>query len=180
MSMSLCMYTPLDYVLANRKAYYENLYETQLEGKARFKQIDREFSLKALMKTNLLKRLVSSIYAFDKTITYLTEGAQAILDAIKSNDSSEITDLDANSYFDDDDSQVEGLVSIQRLSHILHYTVPSPTILIFELKGKYLFASAMKRINQNEKERIVVEEYYYSDGLTYPHQVRHNAHSLLR
>lgn len=56
-------------------------------------------------------------------------------------------------------------VSIQRLSRILHYTVPSPTILIFELKGKYLFASAMKRINQNEKERIVVEEYHYSDWI---------------
>ena len=56
-------------------------------------------------------------------------------------------------------------VSIQRLSRILHYTVPSPTILIFELKGKYLFASAIKRINQNEKERIVVEEYHYSDWI---------------
>ena len=56
-------------------------------------------------------------------------------------------------------------VSIQRLSRILHYTVPSPTILIFELKGKYLFASAVKRINQNEKERIVVEEYHYSDWI---------------
>ena len=56
-------------------------------------------------------------------------------------------------------------VLIQRLSRILHYTVPSPTILIFELKGKYLFASAMKRINQNEKERIVVEEYHYSDWI---------------
>lgn len=56
-------------------------------------------------------------------------------------------------------------VSIQRLSRILHYTVPSPTILIFELKDKYLFASAMKRINQNEKERIVVEEYHYSDWI---------------
>lgn len=56
-------------------------------------------------------------------------------------------------------------VSVQRLSRILHYTVPSPTILIFELKGKYLFASALKRINQNEKEKIVVEEYHYSDWI---------------
>lgn len=110
MSMSLCMYTPLDYVLPNRKAYYENLYDTQLEGKGRFRQTDREFSLKALMKTNLLKRLESSIYAFDKTINYLIEGAQAILNAIKSDDSSEITDFDTNSYFDDDDLQIDGLM----------------------------------------------------------------------
>lgn len=56
-------------------------------------------------------------------------------------------------------------VSVQRLSRILHYTVPSPTILIFELNSKYLFASALKRINQNERERIVVEEYHYSDWI---------------
>lgn len=56
-------------------------------------------------------------------------------------------------------------VSVERLSRVLHYTVPSPTILIFELKDKYLFSSALKRINQNEKEKIVVEEYHYSDWI---------------
>lgn len=54
-------------------------------------------------------------------------------------------------------------VPVQRLSRILHYTIPSPTILIFELQDRYLFASALKRINQNERKRIVVEEYHYSD-----------------
>lgn len=56
-------------------------------------------------------------------------------------------------------------VSVQRLSRIIHYTVPSPTILIFKLKGKYLFSSALKRINQNEKERIVIEECHYGDWI---------------
>lgn len=56
-------------------------------------------------------------------------------------------------------------VSVQRLSRILHCTVPSPTILIFELQGSYLFASALKRINQNDGERIIVEEYHYSDWI---------------
>src|SRR5574344_121150 len=56
-------------------------------------------------------------------------------------------------------------VSIQRLSRILHYIVPSPTILVFELNGKYVFASALKRMNDNERGRIVVEEYHYSDWI---------------
>lgn len=56
-------------------------------------------------------------------------------------------------------------VSVQRVSRILQETIPSPMILIFELKDKYLFTSALKRINQNEKERVVVEEYHYSDWI---------------
>lgn len=56
-------------------------------------------------------------------------------------------------------------VSLQRLSYILHYTVQSPTVLIFELKGKYLFGSALKRINKNEKNKIVVEEYHFGSWI---------------
>ena len=63
--------------------------------------------------------------------------------------------------------QLKSEVSLQRLSRILHYTVPSPTVLIFELKGKYLFASALKRINQNEKNKIVVEEYHFSSWIDF-------------
>ncbi|MEG1738548.1 MAG: helicase-related protein [Odoribacter sp.] len=79
MTMSLCMYTPLAYVLPHRKKYYEDLYDTKLEGKASFKQSDREFSLKYLMKTNLLKRLESSIFSFGKTVDALISGIEFIL-----------------------------------------------------------------------------------------------------
>ena len=109
MSMSLCMYTPLFYVMPERKAYYEDLYDTKLKGKGSFKQSDREFSLKALMKTNLLKRLESSVFAFNRTISFLIEGLQTILDSLNKNNGTEITDFDIDSNWDDDDS-VEGLM----------------------------------------------------------------------
>lgn len=170
MSMSLCMYTPLDYVLANRKAYYENLYDTQLEGKARFKQIDREFSLKALMKTNLLKRLESSIYAFDKTITYLIDGAQAILDAIKSDDSSEITDFDANSYFDDDDSQVEGLMigNATKIRVADLDKVRYQSNLEFDLAILRHISESIKKVTPDRDEKIEELKRIISDKITKP------------
>ncbi len=170
MSMSLCMYTPLDYVLPNRKAYYENLYDTQLEGKARFKQIDREFSLKALMKTNLLKRLESSIYAFDKTITYLTEGVQAILDAIKSDDGSEITDFDTNSYFDDDDLQVEGLMigNATKIRVADLDKVRYQSNLEFDLTILCHISESIKKITPDRDEKIEGLKRIISDKITKP------------
>lgn len=170
MSMSLCMYTPLDYVLPNRKAYYENLYDTPLEGKGRFKQIDREFSLKALMKTNLLKRLESSIYAFDKTITYLTEVAQAIWDAIKSDDSSEITDFDANSYFDDDDSQVEGLMigNATKIRVADLDKVRYQSNLEFDLAILHHISESIKKVTPDRDEKIEELKRIISDKITKP------------
>lgn len=109
MSMTLCMYTPLFYVLPQYKHYYEDLYDTKLKGKGSFKQSDREFSLKALMKTNLLKRLESSIFAFGKTVDYLIEGVRFLLTQIEY-DTAQIEDIDLRSEWDDDDLQVDSLM----------------------------------------------------------------------
>lgn len=64
-------------------------------------------------------------------------------------------------------------VSLQRLSRIIHEALPSPTIVVFRLNGKFLFTSALKRLNKNEKGKIVIEEYHFSswmdlDSLTVP------------
>lgn len=170
MSMSLCMYTPLDYVLSNRKAYYENLYDTQLEGKGRFKQTDREFSLKALMKTNLLKRLESSIYAFDKTITYLIEVAQTILDTIKNDDSSEITDFDTNSYFDDDDLQVDGLMigNATKIRVADLDKVRYQSNLEFDLSILYHISVSIKKVTPDRDEKIEELKHIISDKIANP------------
>lgn len=56
-------------------------------------------------------------------------------------------------------------VSLQRISRIIQETLPSPTVTIFELEYKYLFSSALKRLNKNERGKIVVEEYHYSDWI---------------
>jgi helicase-like protein/SNF2 domain-containing protein len=65
----LAVYAPVSYILPSRLKKYEDIYDTQVEGgKGKLKQIDRERSLQALMTTNLLKRLESSIEAFRLTL----------------------------------------------------------------------------------------------------------------
>jgi hypothetical protein len=56
-------------------------------------------------------------------------------------------------------------VSVQRLSRIIQETLPSPTIILFKLGNKYLFSSAIKRLNKNEKQKVVTEEYHYSNWI---------------
>lgn len=103
MQMTMCVYTPLDYVLPEMESIYADRYDTKLEGKTRFKQKDREFNLKALMRTNLLKRLESSIYAFDSTISYLIEGIEDVLGKLDKSESAEISDFDSDTYCEDDE-----------------------------------------------------------------------------
>ena len=56
-------------------------------------------------------------------------------------------------------------VSLPRLSKIIQETLPSPVLIIFELDDKYLFSSALKRLNKSERGKIVVEEYHYSSWI---------------
>ncbi len=71
-SLSLAIYAPVTYILPSRLKKYEVLYDTVVaDGKRRFKQADREKSLQALMTTNLLKRLESSVESFRLTLQRL-------------------------------------------------------------------------------------------------------------
>lgn len=67
--LKLSVYAPISYVFPSRLHKYEELYDTLVEGgKGKLRQADRERSLQALMTTNLLKRLESSIEAFRITL----------------------------------------------------------------------------------------------------------------
>ncbi len=67
--LKLALYAPVSYILPSRLKKYEEVYDTQVEGgKGKLKQIDRERSLQALMTTNLLKRLESSVESFRLTL----------------------------------------------------------------------------------------------------------------
>ncbi len=62
--LKLSIYAPVSYILPSRIAKYEALYDTEVGGgKSKLRQADREKSLQALMTTNLLKRLESSVEA---------------------------------------------------------------------------------------------------------------------
>jgi SNF2 family DNA or RNA helicase len=81
--LKLCVYAPISYILPSRLKKYEELYDTEIkEGKSKFKQIDRERSLQALMTTNLLKRLESSVEAFRLTLGSLQKNINNTIELI--------------------------------------------------------------------------------------------------
>jgi len=81
--LKLTVYAPISYILPSRLRKYEDLYDTELEGgKNRFRQADRERSLQALMTTNLLKRLESSVEAFRLTLGALQSNITDTLETI--------------------------------------------------------------------------------------------------
>ncbi|OQX04108.1 MAG: helicase [Thiothrix lacustris] len=80
--LRLAVYAPVSYILPSRLAKYEMLYDTQVSGKGKLKQADREKSLQALMTINLLKRLESSVEAFRLTLQKLQSKHEATLTKI--------------------------------------------------------------------------------------------------
>ncbi|MAT94542.1 MAG: helicase [Halioglobus sp.] len=113
--LKLAVYAPLSYILPSRVAKYESLYDTEVGGgRGRLKQVDRERSLQALMTTNLLKRLESSVEAFRLTLGSLKQNLTGTLDAIadfeRSGGTLQVSDYTANaSAFDPDDDDLAGL-----------------------------------------------------------------------
>jgi len=113
--LKLAVYAPLSYILPSRIGKYEAIYDTEVGGgRGRLKQVDRERSLQALMTTNLLKRLESSVEAFRLTLGSLKANLAGTLDAIadfeRSGGTIEVSDYTANaSDFDPDDDDLGGL-----------------------------------------------------------------------
>jgi len=82
--LKLAVYAPISYILPSRLRKYEEMYDTQTEGgRGKLRQLDRERSLQALMTTNLLKRLESSVEAFRLTLGALAGNVSRTLDAIE-------------------------------------------------------------------------------------------------
>jgi hypothetical protein len=82
--LKMSVYAPVSYILPSRMPKYEEMYDTQVEGgKGTLRQIDRERSLQALMTTNLLKRLESSVDAFRLTLTSLHDNHERTLAKIR-------------------------------------------------------------------------------------------------
>ena len=108
--LKLAVYAPISYILPSRLKKYEEMYDTQVAGRGKLKQVDREKSLQALMTTNLLKRLESSIQAFRLTLTSLRNNNANTLAKISAfNKTGEVANIDdltsqmENLDVDDDD-----------------------------------------------------------------------------
>lgn len=81
--LKLSVYAPISYILPSRLAKYEAMYDTEVKGgTSKFRQVDREKSLQALMTTNLLKRLESSVHSFRLTLSKLQKNHTELLEKI--------------------------------------------------------------------------------------------------
>jgi superfamily II DNA or RNA helicase len=67
--LTLAAYAPLRYVLAHKRAAYDEKYSTMVRGgEGCFRQADREENLVHLIRVNVLKRMESSVSSFALTV----------------------------------------------------------------------------------------------------------------
>ncbi len=82
--LNLCVYTPAAYILPSRVRKYIDLYNAESgDDKENLSLYGREKGLQALMTTNLLKRLESSIQSFRLTLQALRENHVSTLATIR-------------------------------------------------------------------------------------------------
>ncbi|MDW3192650.1 MAG: helicase-related protein [Cytophagales bacterium] len=81
--LNLSIYTPLNYILPSKVQLYADLYDKEVRaGSSKLSQIDREQSLRILMRINLLKRLESSVDSFRITLEGIIEQIESAIKAI--------------------------------------------------------------------------------------------------
>lgn len=79
MQLTLCIYTPSDYIFPSRMAKYVDM--THNKGN-NLTQKGREQGIRRLMSINLLKRLESSVYSFHLTLSRIRDLIQGTIEAI--------------------------------------------------------------------------------------------------
>ena len=83
-NLNLSTYSPLKYVLPEKRDEYNKKYDTSVrDGQSVFRQADREESLVSLMRVNILKRMESSINSFGITIAKLLKQIDYTLEKIE-------------------------------------------------------------------------------------------------
>ncbi len=111
--LNLSVYTPSIFIHESKISKYEEKYDTRVRNTS-FKQRDRETSLRLLMRTNLLKRLESSVYAFRLTVgRILTKISNTIeqIEEFKSKGSVEFNNRNISEDFDLDDQNQDLLLT---------------------------------------------------------------------
>lgn len=108
--LTLCVYSPLGYVLPEKRAAYEKKYDMTVgANNSVFKQADREQSLVGLMRVGILKRMESSINSFALTVENILSKIDKTLESIEHKQfdydaEMDITDIDI------DDEEYENLM----------------------------------------------------------------------
>jgi SNF2 family DNA or RNA helicase len=80
--LNMSIYSPFDYILNDKIQFYNETYDTKIDGNTSLKQTTRERSLKKLMMINLLKRLESSVDSFRITLEKFVTKVEATIKSI--------------------------------------------------------------------------------------------------
>ena len=96
--LRLALFQPMAYVMPDKKAHYAAMYDTKPgDGHSTFKQEDREQALTGLIRTNLLKRLESSVNSFGLTLGRMLDSVNDAIQQIDNANSNvgNLTSIDA-------------------------------------------------------------------------------------
>ena len=105
MQLTLCVYTPSNYIFPSKMPKYVDL--THNKGN-NLTQKGREQGIQRLMSINLLKRLESSVYSFNLTLSRIRDLIQGTIDAITNFEKYGKADLDMYEANDDDFDMDDG------------------------------------------------------------------------
>lgn len=85
-NLLMSAYTPLRYIRPTKREEYARRFDQEVKGgSSTFKQTDREINLAVLMRSNVLKRLESSIDSFRKTVEKLLSKVEYCLELCENN-----------------------------------------------------------------------------------------------
>ena len=118
MLLNLTIYTPTHFVLASKLDKYAELYEDN-KVNIGFTQANREQGIRRLTAINLMKRMESSVYSFNLTLTRMKKLIEDTIEVINTFDihsskSIELTDIADVEEYDDDDQNTDDLFSFGR------------------------------------------------------------------
>lgn len=108
--LTLAVYSPLTYVLPEKRVAYEKKYDMVVgSNNSVFRQIDREQSLVGLMRVGILKRLESSINSFALTVENILNKIDRTIEAIEQRQMDYDAEMDI-SEIDIDDPEFESMM----------------------------------------------------------------------
>lgn len=105
MQLTLCIYTPSNYIFPSKMSKYVDL--THNKGN-NLTQKGREQGIRRLMSINLLKRLESSVYSFNLTLTRIRDLIEGTINAIAQFEKYGNVDLDMYEASDNDFDMEDG------------------------------------------------------------------------
>lgn len=118
MLLTLSIYTPTHYILPSKTEKYAEIYDDN-KVNVGFTQANREQGIRRLTAINLMKRMESSVYSFNLTLTRIKNLIESTINTIDRFDRHSsfdlnLTDISDIDEFDDEDQNADELFSFGR------------------------------------------------------------------